>query len=169
MGDIEWNILLGGRTDEKDWVILLVEFKGSVHNSVVSYMTSQMVLMMSLTLSLILDLGQIFEDSLCDIGPILCGPPQLQLFGGQVLDSQLNPVIGDNGSIIGVDILSVGSGYQPNENVYAQIVDACGRGGGSVITPFLGTSFWYSWCWRWVRNWWSWCWYRGWCWYKRCH
>ena len=43
---------------------------------------------------------------------------------GQVTGFMANPVIGDNGSIIGVDILSVGSGYQPNENVYAQIVDA---------------------------------------------
>ena len=61
------------------------------------------------------------------------------MFGGTGAGFVANPVIGDNGSIIGVDILSVGSGYQPNENVYAQIVDACGRGGGSVITPFLGT------------------------------
>ena len=62
------------------------------------------------------------------------------MFGGTGAGFAANPVIGDNGSIIGVDILSVGSGYQPNENVYVQIVDACGRGGGSVITPFLGTT-----------------------------
>ena len=40
------SFLVVGLT-EKDWVILLDKLKDSVHNSVVSYTTSQMVLMMS--------------------------------------------------------------------------------------------------------------------------
>ena len=135
----EWNILLGGRTDREGLGDLIGRIQGfSSQLSGVVYDFSNGIDDV-LNTQFDIDLGQIFEDSLCDIGPILCGPPQLQLFGGTGAGFAANPVIGDNGSIIGVDILSVGSGYQPNENVYAQIVDACGRGGGSVITPFLGT------------------------------
>jgi len=135
----EWNILLGGRTDREGLGDLLDKIEGfSSDLSGVIYDFSNGIDDV-LNNQFEFDLESIFEDSLCDIGPILCGPPQLQLFGGTGAGFAANPVIGEDGSIIGVDILSVGSGYQPNEDVYAQVIDACGNGGGTVITPFLGT------------------------------
>ena len=135
----QWNVLTGGRTDREGIGELLnkvKKFSSGLKN--VTYDFSNGIDDV-LNNQFDIDLGQIFEDSQCDIGPLLCGPPQIQLFGGTGAGFAANPVIGSDGSLIGVDILSVGSGYQPNENVYARVVDACGRGGGGVITPFLGT------------------------------
>ena len=87
------------------------------------------------------DLDGVFDVPDCDIGPILCGPPSLVLFGGTGAGFAANPVISSSGSIIGVDIVSIGSGYQPDDKPYARVVDACGNGNGGVIIPLVGTSF----------------------------
>ena len=54
------------------------------------------------------DLDGIFDVPDCDIGPILCGPPSLVLFGGTGAGFAANPVISESGSIIGVDVVSIG-------------------------------------------------------------
>ena len=87
------------------------------------------------------DLDGVFDVPDCDIGPILCGPPSLVLFGGTGAGFAANPVISESGSIIGVDVVSIGKGYQPEDKPYARIVDACGNGNGGVLIPVVGTSF----------------------------
>jgi len=87
------------------------------------------------------DLDGIFDVPDCDIGPILCGPPSLVLFGGTGAGFAANPVISESGSIIGVDVVSIGNGYQPDDKPYARVVDACGNGNGGVLIPLVGTSF----------------------------
>ena len=82
MGDAEWNILLGGRTDREglgNLINKIGRFKGKLTNVVYDFSNG---IDDVLNTQFGFDLDQIFEDSLCDIGPILCGPPQLQLFGG---------------------------------------------------------------------------------------
>ena len=59
----------------------------------------------------------VFDVPDCDIGPILCGPPSLVLFGGTG-GFAANPVISESGSIIGVDVVSIGRGYQPDDKPY---------------------------------------------------
>ena len=87
------------------------------------------------------DLDSVFDVPDCDIGPILCGPPSLTVFGGTGAGFAANPVISESGSIIGVDVVSIGKGYQPDDNPYARVVDACGNGNGGTIIPIVGTSF----------------------------
>ena len=84
------------------------------------------------------DLDGIFDIDGCDIGPLLCGPPSVILFGGTGAGFAANPVISESGAIIGVDIVSLGSGY--GDGSYAKIVDDCGNGNGGVIIPFRGDS-----------------------------
>ena len=56
-------------------------------------------------------LNNVFDISTCNIGPILCGPPSISLFGGTGAGFAANPVLDANGSIIAVDIISMGRGY----------------------------------------------------------
>ena len=65
-----------------------------------------------------------------------CGPPRIQFFGGGGIGAVGNPVIGRDGSILAVDVVSGGHGYQ-----YAPIVaakDDCEYGNGAVLTAVLG-------------------------------
>ena len=87
------------------------------------------------------DLDSVFAVPDCDIGPILCGPPSLTVFGGTGAGFAANPVISESGSIIGVDVVSIGKGYQPDDKPYARVVDSCGNGNGGVLIPVVGTSF----------------------------
>ena len=87
------------------------------------------------------DLDGVFDVPDCDIGPILCGPPSLVLFGGTGAGFAANPVISESGSIIGVDVVSIGTGYQPDDKPYARVVDACGNGNGGVLIPLVAVSY----------------------------
>ena len=80
----------------------------------------------------------VFDISTCNIGPILCGPPSISLFGGTGVD--LLTLYLTNGSIIAVDIISMGRGYGQGNQLTAKVVDACGNGNGGVIFPVLGTN-----------------------------
>jgi len=65
-----------------------------------------------------------------------CGTPRIQFFGGGGIGAVGNPVIGIDGSLLAVDIVSGGHGYQ-----YAPIVaakDDCEIGNGAVLTAILG-------------------------------
>jgi len=65
-----------------------------------------------------------------------CGPPRIQFFGGGGIGAVGNPVIGRDGSLLAVDVVSGGHGYQ-----YAPIVaakDDCEFGNGAVLTAVLG-------------------------------
>jgi hypothetical protein len=85
-------------------------------------------------------LSNVFDISTCDVGPILCGPPSIALFGGTGAGFAANPVLDSNGSIIAVDVISMGRGYGQGGSLTAKVVDACGNGNGGVVLPILGTS-----------------------------
>lgn len=65
-----------------------------------------------------------------------CGPPRIQFFGGNGIGAVGNPVVGLDGSILAVDVVSGGHGYQYPPLVSAK--DDCQIGNGAVLTSVLG-------------------------------
>ena len=65
-----------------------------------------------------------------------CGPPRIQFFGGGGVGATGNPVVGKDGSLLAVDVVSGGHGYQYPPIVAAK--DDCQFGNGSVLTAILG-------------------------------
>lgn len=84
-----------------------------------------------------LDFSDVFSDS-CDVGAILCGPPTVEFFGGGGSGASGNVIISAVGEIMGVDIISTGSGYSSPPVV--RFVDACGKGRGAYGRAVLGPS-----------------------------
>jgi hypothetical protein len=75
-----------------------------------------------------LDFSSVFEDT-CNIGPILCGPPTIDFTGGGGRGAKGNAIVNLSGNILGVDIITSGSGYSGPPTV--NFVDACGKGKGA--------------------------------------
>jgi hypothetical protein len=75
-----------------------------------------------------LDFSSVFEDT-CNVGPILCGPPTVNFTGGGGRGARGNAIVNLSGNILGVDIITSGSGYSGPPNV--NFVDACGKGKGA--------------------------------------
>ena len=65
-----------------------------------------------------------------------CGPPRIQISGGGGIGAVGNPVIGKDGSLLAVDIVSGGFGYKYPPIVAAR--DDCQIGNGAVLTAVLG-------------------------------
>jgi len=65
-----------------------------------------------------------------------CGPPRIQFFGGGGVGAAGNPVIGRDGSLLAVDLITGGYGYQYSPIVAAK--DDCQFGNGAVLTAVLG-------------------------------
>lgn len=65
-----------------------------------------------------------------------CGPPRVQFFGGGGVGAVGNPVVGLDGSLLAVDLVSGGNGYQYPPLVAAR--DDCQFGSGAVLTSVLG-------------------------------
>jgi hypothetical protein len=72
----------------------------------------------------------------CGVGPILCGPPKVEFFGGGGFGAAGNVIIGTAGDILGIDMTNFGSGY--TSAPFAKIVDSCGKGRGAVLKPVVG-------------------------------
>ena len=83
-----------------------------------------------------LDFSDIFTDS-CNIGPILCGPPKIEFYGGGGSGTTANAIISATGDILGVDIITPGSGYSRPPVVIFN--DPCGKGSGAYGRAILGT------------------------------
>ena len=60
-----------------------------------------------------------------------CGPPQVHFSGGGGLGVKANPVIGDDGAVLAVDLVSGGFGYQYPPIV--EVKDNCGIGAGGYF------------------------------------
>ncbi len=84
-----------------------------------------------------LDFSDIFEDT-CNVGPIFCGPPIVEFYGGGGSGAAGNVIISATGDILGVDITSSGSGYQFSP--FVRFVDACGKGQGAVGRTIINSS-----------------------------
>jgi ribosomal protein L31E len=65
-----------------------------------------------------------------------CGPPTIQLFGGGGVGAAGNPIIGRDGSLLAVDVVRGGNGYQYPPLVAAR--DNCNYGSGATLTAVLG-------------------------------
>ena len=65
-----------------------------------------------------------------------CGPPRIQFFGGGGIGASGNPIIGRDGSLLAVDVVRGGYGYQYPPIVAAK--DDCQFGNGAVLTAVLG-------------------------------
>jgi hypothetical protein len=63
----------------------------------------------------------------CPIHNKVCGPPKIEIFGGGGIGAAANAVINEFGSIVGVNMQSLGVGY--TQKPYVSIIDNCeGRG-----------------------------------------
>jgi hypothetical protein len=76
-----------------------------------------------------LDFSDLFEDT-CNVGAILCGPPKVSFFGGGGFGAAANAIVSASGDIIGVDMISPGSGYI--DAPFVSFSDPCGKGRGAV-------------------------------------
>ena len=142
----EWNILTGGNQNSFP-VNDLIQGVKTVSNNVknVTYNFQNLGsgfgnIISTFGNTLQSQLNNVFDISTCNIGPILCGPPSISIFGGTGAGFAANPVLDANGSIIAVDIISMGRGYSQGGSVTAKVVDACGNGNGGVLFPVLGIS-----------------------------
>ena len=65
-----------------------------------------------------------------------CGPPRIQIFGGGGIGAAGNPVVGIDGSILAVDLIRSGHGYQYPP--LATAIDDCQYGTGVILRTILG-------------------------------
>ena len=65
-----------------------------------------------------------------------CGPAEVFFYGGGGVGVQGNPIIGSDGSVLAVDLVAGGFGYQYPPIV--EVKDSCGIGAGAVVTAVLG-------------------------------
>ena len=65
-----------------------------------------------------------------------CGPPTIQIFGGGGIGAAGNPIVGNDGAILAVDIVRGGNGYQYPPLVAAK--DACNYGSGATFVSVIG-------------------------------
>lgn len=65
-----------------------------------------------------------------------CSPPTVQFLGGGGVGAVGNPIIGADGSLLAIDLVSGGHGYQYPPKVVLQ--DECQIGNGVVLTAVLG-------------------------------
>jgi len=72
----------------------------------------------------------------CNVGPILCGPPNVSFWGGGGSGASGNPIISATGDILGVDIITPGSGY--TKAPFVSFEDSCGKGNRAVGTVVIG-------------------------------
>jgi len=84
-----------------------------------------------------LDFSDVFQDT-CNVGALFCGPPTVEFFGGGGNGTTGNAIISATGSILGVDIITPGSGYGSAPTV--RFVDACGKGRGAYGKTVLNSN-----------------------------
>ena len=67
-----------------------------------------------------------------------CGPPKVEIFGGDGIGGFANAVVSNLGEIIGVDVLDRGFGYSVEKPPYVTFRDACGNGKGARGRVIIG-------------------------------
>jgi len=65
-----------------------------------------------------------------------CGPTKVYFHGGGGIGAEANPIIGLDGALLAIDLISGGFGYQYPPIV--EVKDSCGIGAGSVANAVLG-------------------------------
>tara|TARA_Y100001938_G_scaffold133896_1_gene193763 strand:- start:421 stop:2766 length:2346 start_codon:yes stop_codon:yes gene_type:complete len=84
-----------------------------------------------------MDFKDVLDDAKgsCNVGPLKCGPPTIQFFGGGGSGAAGNAIIGAAGTLLGVDIILPGSGYA--DVPFIGFKDSCGKGGGASGTAVI--------------------------------
>jgi hypothetical protein len=82
-----------------------------------------------------LDFSDVFDNP-CNVGAVLCGPPTVEFFGGGGSGASGNVIVSAVGDILGVDIVTPGSGY--SSAPFVRFIDACGTGTGAVGRAVIG-------------------------------
>jgi len=72
----------------------------------------------------------------CNVGPRDCGPPIVEFIGGGGSGARGNAIVSAATTLIGVDIISAGSGYTSPPKIIFK--DACNKGRGAVGRAVLG-------------------------------
>lgn len=67
----------------------------------------------------------------CETQVLRCGPPKVEIFGGDGIGGVGRAVVSNLGAIIGVDVLERGLGYSVDKPPYVTFRDACGNGAGA--------------------------------------
>ena len=75
----------------------------------------------------------------CNSKVLRCGPPKIEIFGGDGIGGFANAVISNTGQIIGADILDRGFGYKADKPPYVTFRDACGNGAGARGRVIIGS------------------------------
>jgi len=73
----------------------------------------------------------ITKKSDCDTSPKPAGPPEIVFSGGSGIGGEANPIIGENGQLLGIDIVNPGIGYEIPPIV--RIIDNGNTGSGAVV------------------------------------
>ena len=75
------------------------------------------------------DFSDAFTDT-CNVGPIFCGPPKIEFFGGGGSGGSANAIISAAGTLLGVDIINAGKDYTTPPMF--RIEDDCDNGTGAT-------------------------------------
>ena len=79
-------------------------------------------------------------DGSCNPGAVDCGPPTIEFWGGGGTGASGNVVVNAIGEVLGVQIVTPGSGYEGNNNPpLIEFKDACGKGKGAKGFAIVGT------------------------------
>jgi hypothetical protein len=73
----------------------------------------------------------------CNTSQYPCGPPIINISGPVGSGALANPIISATGSILGIDLVSGGSGYSSPPNVI--VTQNCNNGSGAVIRSIIDT------------------------------
>jgi len=74
----------------------------------------------------------------CPTQILRCGPPEVEIFGGEGLGGFANAVVSNLGELIGADVVERGLGYSPQKPPYVTFRDACGNGVGARGRVIVG-------------------------------
>jgi len=74
----------------------------------------------------------------CDSQLLRCGPPKIEIFGGDGIGGFANAVVSNLGEVIGADVIERGFGYSPTKPPYVTFRDACGNGSGARGRAVIG-------------------------------
>jgi len=73
----------------------------------------------------------------CNPNILVCGPPTIEIFGGEGFGGAANAVVNELGQVIGADIVEAGFGYSSESPPYVTVKDACSEGKGAKATAII--------------------------------
>ena len=74
----------------------------------------------------------------CPTKVLRCGPPVVEIFGGDGIGGAADAVVNNLGEIIGVNVTDIGFGYSPEKPPYVTFRDSCNNGAGARGRAIIG-------------------------------